>query len=283
MAEDNSGGNAEVQFVEVDGAKFQADPENEGQPLKDEQGNPVPFEEKGEGGEGEGEGGEPEAKFVEQDGKKFQADPDDPSKPLTDEQGNPVPFVEKEGEGDKGKKPVELGEPPVRNKRDFIINRLQHKREKKEAAGEGAGEGGDEGDDPDYPDPEDEKRILKVFNKHYGGKISKIDEGENERELDQFFAKPEHAKFKEQEATIRRWWKHPSRNNLPIKSVAYEVMGESLLAAGAKQERKANEEGKKTGSGGHSSRGSMPKKDAWGESPQEFAQHQEEVRRSGGR
>lgn len=35
-------------FVEVDGVKYQEDPENEGQPLKGEDGNLVPFEEKPE-------------------------------------------------------------------------------------------------------------------------------------------------------------------------------------------------------------------------------------------
>ena len=36
---------ADDKFVEVDGSKFKEDPENEGQPLKDDEDNPIPFEE----------------------------------------------------------------------------------------------------------------------------------------------------------------------------------------------------------------------------------------------
>lgn len=260
MAETNAGENAEVQFIEQDGQKFQADPEHEGQPLKDESGDPIPYEEKGDEGA--------ETEFVEVEGKKFAADPENPEQPLKDKDGNPIPFEE-----DKGKtkpEPVKPGEPPVRDKRDFIIDRLRQSRDK---AKKEAGDGTD-----DEIDSEDEERIVKVVEKRYGVKLNKIDETENERELDSFFSKPENAAFKEKEGQIRDWWKHPSRNHLPISTVAYEVMGASLMAAGAKKQQAADQEARKTGGGGHSARGTMPKKDAWDETPDEFEAHQQAVR-----
>ncbi|PIY96076.1 MAG: hypothetical protein COY66_04965 [Candidatus Kerfeldbacteria bacterium CG_4_10_14_0_8_um_filter_42_10] len=265
MAETN-GENADS-FVEVDGAKFQADPENEGQPLKDESGNPIPFKE-----EGDEEGGDDGATgdFVEVDGKKYVPDPDKPEEPLKDEQGNPVIFEDKKSKVEKEGEP---GDPPVRDKKDFIINRLRQSRDK---AREKAGND-NEGDD-DEIDSEDEARILKVVDKHYGDKLSKVDAEENERELNSFFTNPENAKFKKKEATIRKWWKDPSRNHLPIKSVAYEVMGDSLEAVGAKKARQADDESRQSGSGGHTARGTMTKKNAWEETPEEFEAHQQKVR-----
>lgn len=262
MAENNAGGDAEVQFIEQDGVKFQADPANEGQPLKDESGNPIPYVEPAGDEGGEGQDG-----FVEVDGKKFVADPDKPEEALKDKDGNPVPF---EDDGKGKPEPVKPGEPPVRDKRDFIIDRLRQSRD--------SAKKGKDTETDDEIDPEDEARIVKVVEKRYGVKLNKIDEAENERELDSFFAKTENATFKEKEAQIRDWWKHPSRNHLPISTVAYEVMGESLLKAGAKKQVAADEEARKTGSGGHSARGAMPKKEVKDMTPAEFEAEQQRIR-----
>jgi len=44
-------------FIEIDGDKFKVDPEDSSKPLKDDEGNNVPYEEVGAGGDGGGDGG----------------------------------------------------------------------------------------------------------------------------------------------------------------------------------------------------------------------------------
>jgi len=73
----------EETFVEIEGKKFKEDPDNPGESLKDENDEPIPFEEKNE------------ETFVEIDGKKFKEDPENPGEALLDDDEEPIPFEEK--------------------------------------------------------------------------------------------------------------------------------------------------------------------------------------------
>lgn len=194
------------------------------------------------------------------------------------------------GEGaDKAKAPTDTSkeddeefkddgtEPPTTprmSSKDFIIRRQQRKIAKLK---EKSDEEGGEGEADDEIAPEDEALITKVIAKKFAPIIDKTQSAEDEREISEFLAKnPEFTPF---EAKARRYIAHPSRRNLPVESVFYEVAGKELLKIGAKRQREADEKALDTQTGGGSARGGEGGKSVWDLTKDEFEAEQEEIRR----
>jgi hypothetical protein len=72
---------------------------------------------------------------------------------------------------------------------------------------------------------------------------------------------------------------HPSRRNLPIKSIFYEVAGDNLLKIGAKRQSEADLKAKNSQSGGGSNRAGEGKVSDWDLPKDDFAAKQERIRR----
>lgn len=201
--------------------------------------------------------------------------------PEGDDAGDEKP--DKSKSKDEGK-PKEEGddEPPVRRKyksaKDYIIERKQRQLDKaKSKKDEGGDDEGDDGDD-DEISPEDEALVEKVVEKKYGPALKKISEQEDTSELKDFLA--ENPDFKPYEAKIRRYMAHPSRSQVPVSAIAYEVAGPELLKLGAKRKAAADDKAKKGQAGGGSSREDERggKKSVKDMTPKEFAEYKEQVR-----
>jgi hypothetical protein len=98
-------------------------------------------------------------------------------------------------------------------------------------------------DDADDLSPEDAKAIDKRIAKAVAPFRQQAIEAEVDAGISQFLnANPD---FKPFEAKARRFALHPSRQNLPIKSIFYEVAGDKLLKIGADRVRKADKDARK--------------------------------------
>jgi len=130
--------------------------------------------------------------------------------------------------------------------------RKSQKDKKSKDQQKGGGDEGDEGDsdedDADDLSPEDRKAIDKRIGQAIKPFVEKAIESEVEGEIAKFLnANPD---FKPFEAKARRFALHPSRQNIPIKSIFYEVAGDKLLKIGADRVRKADKDARKTKTGG---------------------------------
>ena len=117
--------------------------------------------------------------------------------------------------------------------------------------GDDEGDAGDEGEsdeDEDDLSPEDRRAIDKRIGQAIKPFVEKAIESEVDGEIAKFLtANPD---FKPFEAKARRFALHPSRQNIPIKSIFYEVAGDKLLKIGADRVRKADKDARKTKTGG---------------------------------
>lgn len=113
-------------------------------------------------------------------------------------------------------------------------------------------------DDADDLSPEDAKAIDKRIAKAVAPFRQQAIEAEVDAGISQFLnANPD---FKPFEAKARRFALHPSRQNLPIKSIFYEVAGDKLLKIGADRVRKADKEARKTKTNGSATGGEQGSK-----------------------
>jgi hypothetical protein len=118
-------------------------------------------------------------------------------------------------------------------------------------------DGNDDGDagesDEDEADdlsPEDAKAIDKRIAKAVAPFRQQALEAEVDAGISQFLnANPD---FKPFEAKARRFALHPSRQNIPLKTIFYEVAGDRLLKIGADRVRNADKNARKTKTGGSS-------------------------------
>jgi hypothetical protein len=167
------------------------------------------------------------------------------------------------------------------SKQDFIIGRQKAKLAKTAKAGENKdGENGAEDTtdvDDDVVAPEDEALITKVVSKQFAPIIDKTLAADDNEEVSAFVkANPDFAPF---EAKVRRFMQHPSRRQLPVDSLFYEVAGPTLLKLGAERERAANAKAKDTQTGGGSNRAGEGVKSDFDLSKDEFTAKQERIRR----
>ena len=85
------------------------------------------------------------------------------------------------------------------------------------------------------------EKALKPF-------VEKEAKAQDEQEIKDFLsANPD---FKPYEAKARKYMSHPSRKDVPIEEIFYGVAGKDLLKIGAKRAKIADNEAKKTKSGG---------------------------------
>lgn len=198
-----------------------------------------------------------------------------------------------EGDGDGSKKSDEEAaaaaakkseddakEPEVRKRKtpaEFIRERQARKAEKAKKAEE-AHDGDDEGERDDEIPEADQETIGKVAGEIVRPLIEKHLQSEDAAEVAEFLAKPENDVFAPYKEKALKWMNHPSRRNMPISSIFYEVAGPDLMRIGAERERKASEKARDTQAGGNSSRGDGEAKSVWELSPEEFAAKQAAVR-----
>ena len=118
------------------------------------------------------------------------------------------------------------GEIPTRPKdsKDYIIERLQRKAQKQEDALKNI-------------DKNDIDIISKIVEEKFSEKFAKIDKFDSisaDQEVDRFLqANPHMQQFGEK---IREYYKHPSRESLPIESIANEIFGEHITKEMAKSQ-----------------------------------------------
>jgi hypothetical protein len=181
-----------------------------------------------------------------------------------------------DGKDDQGKEDDE--EPAVRKKtaKDYIIQRQQKKIQKMQQKKEESDDDDNDDGDDDIS-PEDEKVVDKIIQRRYGDKFAKLEQVEDEKEMDTFLsANPD---FKDYKQKIWKFWQHPSRNHLPVETVAFEVAGRDLLKIGAKRAQEANNKARQTSSDGASSRGGGGKVDYSSMSDADFENRVQEVKR----
>lgn len=176
-------------------------------------------------------------------------------------------------------------EPPVKQRKsvkDFIIERQQKKIAKLQNKGGEGSEGGEGGEDDDEISPEDEKVITKVLDKKLtpilDPILKKSLQAEDEAEITDFLK--DNPDFRPYEAKARQWMQHPSRRNLPISSIFYEIAGPDLMKIGAKRAKDADDESKRAGAGGGSAKGNEGGASVWDLPKDDFSKKQEELRRS---
>lgn len=179
-------------------------------------------------------------------------------------------------------------EPPTRNSRSresYILARKTAK-EKKDAdknnqGSDGGGDddgdtGRDDGDDD--IDPMDKKIISNEVQKAIAPLLQKQEMEELKSDVSTFIsANPD---FKPFEAKILKFAQHPSRKQLPISSIAYEVAGPELMKIGADRAKKADDDARSNqAGGGGSARGGGGTKSVADMTVDEFKAHQQVVLR----
>jgi len=198
----------------------------------------------------------------------------------SDEDDNGGDSEDQGGEDDKSK--ADQGdddeEPAVRKKtaKDYIIERKNKKIEKLKQKENDDKEEDDQEEDDDFS-PEDEKVVDKIIQRKYGDKFAKLEQADDEKELQAFLTG--NKDFAPYKAKIWKFWQHPSRNHLPVESVAYEVAGKDLLKIGARRGQQADDKARRVSTGGNSTRNSNGKVDYDAMSAEEFQQHVEAVKR----
>lgn len=201
--------------------------------------------------------------------KSENANGDEGGSGSNDKGGNADQGGENQNEADDGEAPA------VRDKKDFIIQRLKEKNAK--LANKDKNKDDDQDDDADDIPEEDERVINRVIQKNFGDVLSKTEEQQDKSELNEFMgANPDFKKF---EQKIWRFWQDPSRRHLPVSSIAYEVAGKSLLKIGADRAMKANDKAKENSNAGSSGGGNAGKKPVSEMSVAEFMEYKEQVKR----
>jgi hypothetical protein len=168
-------------------------------------------------------------------------------------------------------------DPEVRKRlspQDYII---QRKKKQSEKQGKKEGGEGDESDEDNEVAPEDKEAIVKVVAKEFAPIFNKTVEAEDNKEIQDFLT--ENPDFKRYESKVRRFMQHPSRRQLPIKSIFYEVAGDELLRIGAERSKAADQKAKDSQTGGGSNRsGEEGGKTNLELTPEEFEAKKEKIR-----
>ena len=168
---------------------------------------------------------------------------------------------------------------PRKTAKDFIIERKQRKIDKLARKNES---GDEEEPDEDDLDEEDEKAMGRFFEKNVAPALNPILEkhvqAEDEKEIQTFLT--ENPDFKPFEKKARTYLAHPSRRNLPIESIFYEVAGPELIKIGAERERAAAAAARESQGGGGSGRDQEGGSVDWSNmSKEEFEKRKLEIRR----
>ena len=166
-------------FVEIDGVKYEEDPEKEGEALTGEDGELVPFKEK------------PQETDEEREAR------------------------EKKEEEERKKKDDE--EPPTRRSaKDFIIERKEKKIKKLKEKIEDGGEGGEGGEEVT---PEGKTAIRKEVERITEPILRGVTAQADEQELKDLFANPDYPDAKKMEKQIRKYMKHSAYKDASVEFI----------------------------------------------------------------
>ena len=196
-------------------------------------------------------------------GDNREGQPD--NKPPANQQGTPPPDDSDE-------------EPTVRKTpKDYIIERKNKQIEKLKAKATTPPDSivPDDEDDEDIADA-DKTLVKKVVQKEFGHYFSELEEQKLDAEISKFVSDNEI--FKPYEAKIRKFASHPTRRQIPLKAIAYEVAGDDLLRKGAEMSKAADAKAsaKATPNGGN--RGSAQAKKDWGSmTNEEFIKERDKI------
>lgn len=164
-------------------------------------------------------------------------------------------------------------EPPTRKRpSDYARERIERREAKKGGKGKDAKEDDEE---EDGIDPADKETIGKVVAQALKPFVEKEAKAQDEQEIKDFLN--DNPDFKPYEAKARKYMSHPSRKDVPISEIFYGVAGKDLLKIGAKRAKIADDEAKKTKSGGGAADAGAPKSNA-SLSREELEAKQAEVR-----
>lgn len=140
-------------------------------------------------------------------------------------------------------------EPPTRKRPiDFIKQRIENRKAKQGGDNKSKSDGKTEDNEDDDIDPADEKTVGKIVESYLKPIAEKEAQAQDNQEIKDFLT--ENPDFKPYEAKARKYMSHPSRKDVPIKEIFYGVAGADLLKIGAKRAKIADNEAKKTKSGG---------------------------------
>lgn len=138
-------------------------------------------------------------------------------------------------------------EPPVRKRpSDFARERIERKKSKTAPNKDDASD--TEDDEDDDIDPADKETVGKIVEKALKPFVEKQMKEEDDKEVQNFLK--DNPDFAPYEAKARKYMSHPSRKDVPISEIFYGVAGKDLLKIGAKRAKIADNEAKKTKSGG---------------------------------
>lgn len=183
---------------------------------------------------------------------------------------------------DKGKKETEEEEeteseedfePEVRkrDKKDFIIERLQKKNEKLQAKANDS-----EDDEEDEDENPDSQSVEAIVDKKLAPVLKQQQEAEDKAEVEGFIA--DNPQFKPYRDKMLKYRSHPAYEQLPIQHIATIAAGKDLMKLGASEAAKADQEAKQGQMGGGSARGKTgEKKSVWDMSKEEWEQHKQNV------
>lgn len=183
-------------------------------------------------------------------------DPDDDGGDTDDTEDDAEDDEEEDDDADE-EEDDDGAEPPTRKpktNKEFAARRVARKKAAKKAAkksGDDAPDGdddaGDEDDDSDLtPDQASavDRRIAKAMQPFQ----QKVDQQEVEAEIASFLK--DNPDFKPFANKVKRFAMHPSRAQLPVKSIFYEVAGDKLMRIGAQRKGAADQKARKTRTGG---------------------------------
>jgi len=190
---------------------------------------------------------------------------------------NSTPAAGQEGQPAEGagNSPQGDDEPQIKQRKtvkDFIIERQARKIAKLK----GQGAAGEDDQEEAGENLEDKKFVIDTVEPLLEPFITKSLQAEDEQEVQSFLTK--NPDFKPYEAKARKFMQHPSRRELPIESIFYEVAGPDLMKLGANRAKQADDEAKRGTTGGGTSRDAGGSKSAWDMSDGEFAAQKEAVR-----
>jgi len=182
----------------------------------------------------------------------------------------------KEEAEEEGKtKSEEDFEPEVRkrDKKDFIIERLQKKNEKLQAKTK---EGEGEDDEEDEDENPDSQSVQEIVRKELAPVLEKQREAEDKAEVEGFIA--DNPQFKPYKDKMLKYCSHPAYEQVPIQHIANIAAGKDLVKLGASEAAKADQEAKQGQMGGGSARGKTgEQKSVWDMSKEEFEKEKQRV------
>lgn len=150
----------------------------------------------------------------------------------------------------KDDKEDEDKEPPTRKRPiDFIKERQERRKAKGGDTKDKDKATGDEDEDDDI-DEADEKTIGKIVDRKLKPLVEERMKEADDQEIKTFLT--DNPDFKPYEAKARKYMSHPSRKDVPISEIFYGVAGADLLKIGAKRGKIADNEAKKSKTGGGS-------------------------------